>query len=414
MRIAVIGAGIAGMYCAYKLSRDHHVSVFDKNPYIGGHTATKDVEVASGRYAIDTGFIVCNDKTYPNFLRLMDELHIALKPTEMSFAVSCSETGLEYNGHDLNTLFAQRKNIFSPTFWLFLKEILRFNKLAKQQLRERALDDETTLGEFLQQHRFSGWMVSHYLAPMTAAIWSTPLTDVMNFPLAFFLQFCDNHGLLNIQDRPQWFVLHGGSRSYVKALMAACSAEFFADSGVVRVSRNNDDVVLQLGNGQLLHFDKVIFACHSDEALALLSDASREEQQILGAIPYAESEVVLHTDTRLLPENRLAHAAWNYLLTGENKRPTLTYNMNILQGFTAPEIFCVTLNRSDAIQPEKVLGRYLYSHPQFSKHAVIAQKRHGEISGARHSYYCGAYWFNGFHEDGVVSALRVIEQLGKS
>lgn len=414
MRIAVIGAGIAGMYCAYKLSREHHVSVFDKNPYIGGHTATKDVEVASGRYAIDTGFIVCNDKTYPHFLRLMDELHIALKPTEMSFAVSCSETSLEYNGHDLNTLFAQRKNIFSPKFWRFLKEILRFNKLAKEQLREQVLNEQTTLGEFLQQHRFSGWVVSHYLAPMTAAIWSTPLIDVMHFPLAFFLQFCDNHGLLNIQDRPQWFVLHGGSRSYVKALMASCNAEFFADSGVVRVGRNNDDVVLQLGNDQLLHFDKVIFACHSDEALALLSDASREEQQILGAIPYAESEVVLHTDTRLLPENRLAHAAWNYLLTGENKRPTLTYNMNILQGFTAPETFCVTLNRSDAIQPEKVLGRYLYSHPQFSKQAVIAQKRHGEISGPRHSYYCGAYWFNGFHEDGVVSALRVIEQLGKS
>lgn len=411
MRIAVIGAGIAGMYCAYRLSAEHDVTVFEKNDYIGGHTATKNIEVNSGRYAIDTGFIVCNNKTYPHFLRLMDELRVPLQETEMSFAVSCANTGLEYNGHSFNTLFAQRRNLVSPRFWRLLKDIVRFNRLAKQQLRDKVLNEETTLGEFLLLHRLSGLVVSHYIAPMTAAIWSTPLSDVMNFPLAFFLQFCHNHGLLNIQDRPQWYVLKGGSSSYVNALMTSCRATFKTDCQATQVSRAASHVVVQLSNGESAPFDRVIFACHSDEALTLLADPSREESEVLRAIPYQESEVVLHTDTNLLPNNRRAHAAWNYLLSDENKHPTLTYNMNILQGINAPETFCVTLNRTDAIQASQILGRYRYAHPQFSKQAVAAQQRHHEISGQRMSYYCGAYWFNGFHEDGVVSARRVIEQL---
>lgn len=411
MKIAVIGAGISGMYAAYQLGRTHQITVFDKNDYVGGHTATKLVRVDSGQYAIDTGFIVCNSKTYPNFLALMDALAVRYQPTEMSFAVSCADTGLEYNGTTLNQLFAQRRNLLRPKFWRMVTEILRFNTLAKALLHEGSIDTQETLGAFLKKHHFEGWVVTHYLAPMTAAIWSTPLCDVLNFPLAFFLQFCDNHGLLNINDRPQWYTIKGGSHQYVKALIAHTNAHFEVDAKIASVTRTPHHVELRFNDGHTQFFDKLVLACHSDQALALLTDASEQERTILSAIPYEESDVLLHTDTRLLPKRKLAHAAWNYLLSEKDKRPTLTYHMNILQGIHSPETFCVTLNRKDAITPEKILGRYRYAHPQFTPAAIVAQKRHHEISGQRNTYYAGAYWFNGFHEDGVVSAQRVIQQL---
>ncbi len=414
MKLAIIGGGISGLYTAWKLGNRHQVSLFEANDYIGGHTHTVDVSVPSGRYAIDTGFIVCNDRTYPLFLQMLGELGVGRLATDMSFAVSCGQTGLEYNGHNLDTLFAQRRNLLSPRFWRLIRDILRFNKLAKQVLREQAINDNQTLAQFLEQHGFSGLVVSHYLAPMTAAIWSTPLSDVSQFPLGFFLQFCDNHGLLNVNDRPQWYVIQGGSRSYVDALLKQLPAAVHANRPVRHVSRHADGVELHFADDRRERFDQVVFACHSDEALALLTDPSEAEQQILAAIPYQESEVVLHTDERLLPKTRRAWAAWNYLLgaapTGGDL-PTLTYNMNLLQRLSAPETFCVTLNRSGAIAPEHVLGRFRYSHPQFSRAAVAAQTRHAEISGVRRSHYCGAYWGYGFHEDGVRSAARVVSTL---
>ncbi len=302
----------------------------------------------------------------------------------------------------------------SPRFWRLIRDILRFNTLAKQVLRDRAISDEQTLSQFLHQHDFSGPVVSHYLAPMTAAIWSTPLREVAEFPLGFFLQFCDNHGLLNVNDRPQWYVIKNGSRSYVDALLKRLPATVHRHMPVRSVSRHADGVDLTFADGRSQRFDQVIFACHSDEALALLADPSGAEREILAAIPYQASEVVLHTDTRLLPKTTRAWAAWNYLLSPAseaNTLPTLTYNMNLLQRLSAPETFCVTLNRSGAIAPDQVLGRYLKAHPQFSRAAVQAQQRHHEISGVRRSHYCGAYWFYGFHEDGVRSAQRVVSAL---
>lgn len=416
MKLAIIGGGISGLYAAWQLAPNHEVSLFEANDYIGGHTHTVEIDVASGRYAIDTGFIVCNDKTYPQFLQLLAELGVERTATDMSFAVSCASTGLEYNGHNLNTLFAQRRNLLSPRFWRLLRDIMRFNSLAKQVLRDKAIDQEQTLADFLYEHQFSGPVVSHYLAPMTAAIWSTPLREVSQFPLGFFLQFCDNHGLLNINDRPQWYVIKGGSRSYVDALLKRLPATIKSNTPVQRVSRFEDRVELHFSDGSTQSFDRVIFACHSDEALALLADPSPAERDILAAIPYQLSEVVLHTDEALLPKSRRAWAAWNYLLggkdstAGDDQLPTLTYNMNLLQRLQAPETFCVTLNRTGAIAPAHVLGRFHYSHPQFSRAAVQAQARHGEISGVRRSHYCGAYWGYGFHEDGVRSAARVVEQ----
>lgn len=417
MKLAIIGGGISGLYAAWRLAPEHEVSLFEANDYVGGHTHTVEVDVASGRYAIDTGFIVCNDKTYPLFLQLLAELGVERTATDMSFAVSCASSGLEYNGHNLNTLFAQRRNLLSPRFWRLLRDIMRFNSLAKQVLRDQAIDQEQTLADFLRQHQFSGPVVSHYLAPMTAAIWSTPLREVSQFPLGFFLQFCDNHGLLNINDRPQWYVIKGGSRSYVDALLKRLPATVKSNTPVQRVSRFDDRVDLQFSDGSSQRFDQVIFACHSDEALALLADPSPAERDILAAIPYQFSEVVLHTDESLLPRSRRAWAAWNYLLgdkdaaASDDQLPTLTYNMNLLQRLQAPETFCVTLNRTGAIAPAQVLGRFRYAHPQFSRAAVQAQARHGEISAVRRSHYCGAYWGYGFHEDGVRSAARVVEQL---
>ncbi len=418
MKIAIIGGGISGLTAAWYLAPQHTVSLFEANDYIGGHTHTVDVSVASGRYAIDTGFIVCNDRTYPNFLKLMRELRVALNPTGMSFSVSCERSGLEYNGSDLNGLFAQRRNLVNPAFYKLLADIVRFNRLAKAALQGNALgghalSGDKTLGSFLHTHGFSGRVISHYLAPMTAAIWSTPLGDVARFPLLFFLRFCDNHGLFNLLDRPQWYVISGGSRRYVEAMLPRLSASVLPHTPVRAVTRDDSGVTVFTADGAGERFDEVIFACHSDEALRLLGDASPAERDILGAIPYQQNEVILHTDARLLPRARRAWAAWNYRLAETpSQLPTVTYDMNQLQGLIAPERFCVTLNRSGEIDPQQVLGRYHYAHPQFSRAAITAQARHGEISGQRHTHYCGAYWLYGFHEDGVNSALRVVRQLG--
>lgn len=423
-KIAIVGGGISGLTCAWKLASHHEVTLFEQHDYIGGHTHTVDVSVASGRYAIDTGFIVCNDRTYPEFMKLLGEWQVELQKTSMSFSVSCMQTGLEYNGNSIDSLFAQRRNILSPSFYRLLYGIYRINQCARKELALPEKQIAATLADFLQKYRLSGPAITHYLAPMTAAIWSTPLTAVDKFPLLFFLQFCENHGLFNVLDRPQWYVIKGGSQRYIEAMLKRCKVQVNSSHKVMSVRRAdattshrgaNNPVSLRLLDGTVHLFDKVIFACHSDEALALLEDACNVEKQVLGAIRYQDNEVILHTDERLLPRNKRAWAAWNYLLPDRVSRlPTLTYNMNILQGLSAPETFCVTLNRSNAIAPECVLGRYQYAHPQFDMAAVNAQARVSAISGHRDSHFCGAYWRYGFHEDGVRSGLRVCDELAKS
>ncbi|MGO3982811.1 FAD-dependent oxidoreductase [Pseudomonas sp. SAS7] len=413
MRIAIIGSGIAGLTCAHLLSRKHEVTVFEAEQWVGGHTHTLDVVWKGQRHAIDTGFIVFNDWTYPHFIRLLDQLKVASQPTEMSFSVHDPVNGLEYNGHDLNTLFAQRRNLVSPGFWGMIRDILRFNRQALADLENQRIDANTTLGAYLQAQRYGQRFIDHYIVPMGSAIWSMSRADMLHFPLEFFVRFCRNHGLLSVNQRPQWRVIKGGSRSYVAPLCQPFADRIRLNCKVHRVSRDQGGVTLVSAAGTE-RFDNVVFACHSDQALALLESPSTQERAVLGAIGYASNDVVLHTDTRLLPRRKSAWASWNYRLGGPEQAPAaLTYNMNILQGIQAPTTFCVSLNQTAQIDPAQVIARFQYAHPQYSIAASAAQACQAQLQGQQHSYFCGAYWGNGFHEDGVVSALKVAAHFGE-
>ncbi|MFC4701810.1 NAD(P)/FAD-dependent oxidoreductase [Glaciecola siphonariae] len=420
-RIAIIGSGIAGLSCAYLLNKREDITLFEANDYIGGHTATKRVTVDGRDYNIDTGFIVYNDWTYPNFIKLMNTLGIQSQKTEMSFSVHNDATGLEYNGNNLNSLFAQRRNLVSLSFWRLVLDILKFNKVCKQAINDNIDTQNITLLAFIKQHKLSDQFIQNYILPMCAAIWSTSLEASANFPLSFFLKFFNNHGLLNVTNRPQWYTLIGGSSSYIEPLIEDFQDKIHLNSPVCKVSKTASGYqVSSLDN--TYDFDEVIFACHSDQALKMLDlesmdDASKESlTEILGAIPYAMNEVVLHTDTSVLPDRKLAWASWNYRIKGDNNQlsapAAVSYNMNILQCIESDTTFCVTLNNTSAITPSKILGTYHYAHPQFSPEMVNAQGRRSEICGINGMHFCGAYWYNGFHEDGVRSALDVCERFG--
>lgn len=415
MRIAVVGGGISGMMSWYLLQQKHDVTLFEANDYLGGHTATVNVDVAGRSYAIDTGFIVFNDWTYPVFNRFLKELDVAFQPTQMSFSVKNSARNLEYNGNTLTSLFAQRRNLFRPSFWLMLRDIVRFNRLGKQLLATDNADLDLALGDFLDKYGFGTAIRDNYLLPMGAAIWSAGLADMPAFPLRFFLRFFNNHGLLNISNRPQWSVISGGSKRYVEALVAKLGQEKLRlNQRIIAISRDENGVTLSFDDGRTEHFDKLVLACHSDQALALLGEAATlEEQQVLGGIVYQQNDVVLHTDTRLLPKRKRAWAAWNYNLDANvNDKATLTYNMNLLQGINAPVTFCVTLNNTVAIDADKILGIYHYAHPVYNHCTLAAQQRRQLINGQNNTYFCGAYWYNGFHEDGARSATDVAALLG--
>lgn len=413
MNIAIIGSGISGLTSAYLLQKKHQVTVFESASRIGGHTATMQVPEGQTQRAIDTGFIVFNDWTYPNFIRLMDELGVASSPTEMSFSVSCQNTGLEYGGNNLNTLFAQRRNLFNWSYLGMLKDIMRFNKEAIQDLDSGELKEGLSLGEYLKNKGYGERFASHYLIPMGSAIWSATLAEMMDFPLVFFVRFFKNHGLLSVSNRPQWRVIKGGSSAYLEPLVASFQDNIRTNSQIQKVTRSADSVTLHFAQGEIEHYDQVIFACHSDQALALLGDASDDEQAILSAIPYRKNDVVLHTDTRLLPEAKLAWSSWNYHLGKDQSKPaTLSYNMNILQGFSSETTYVVTLNQTEMIEDNKVLGRYQYAHPTFTLGGIEAQQRWQEINGVNNTWFCGAYWRNGFHEDGCWSGVRVANGLG--
>jgi len=413
VNIAIIGSGISGLTSAYLLNRSHEITVFEASDWVGGHTHTVDVTVEGRSYAVDTGFIVFNDWTYPNFIRLLEQLGVGFKPTEMSFSVTDPDSGLEYNGNNLNSLFAQRRNLLSPGFWGMLRDIQRFNKEALRDLQEERIDIDTTLDDYLKAGGYGERFILHYIVPMGAAIWSMSMADMLGFPLQLFVRFFKNHGLLSINNRPQWQVIEGGSSAYIEPLTASFRERIRLNCAVTRVERDEEGVVIHSAAG-IERFDKVVFACHSDQALKLLAAPSDAEQSILGALPYADNEVVLHTDTRLLPQRKLAWASWNYRLGGPgHTRAAVTYDMNILQGIQSDITFCVSLNQSAGISPFKVLAKYTYAHPQYSLAAVAAQGRWEELNGIEHTWYCGAYWANGFHEDGVVSALRVAHAFGE-
>lgn len=414
MKIAIIGSGISGLTTAYLLNQKHDVHVFEKADRLGGHTATIDVDYKGEQLAIDTGFIVYNDRTYPNFIKLLSQIGVETQDTPMGFSVSAGKSGLEYAGNSANSLFAQRKNILSPAFLKMLIEIIRFNRQAQRDLYKGVISHSMTLGEYLTVNGYSEYFVRHYLVPMGAAIWSASFATMKAFSVDFFIRFFSNHGLLTVFDQPQWHVIKGGSKQYIAPLVAPFADKITLNSEIDSVTRVNKSAVeIVFSNGNKDIFDQVIFATHSDEALALLRDVTELESDILSSIPYKENSVVLHCDESLLPTNKRTWSSWNYMLgDNDDALPILTYNMNILQGLKASRTYCVTLNADDMIDSDKIIARFTYAHPQFSVQSTQAQARWADINGVHNTWFCGAYWGNGFHEDGVFSACRVATHLG--
>lgn len=413
-KIAIIGSGISGLLSGYLLSRRNDVTVFEAESSIGGHTATKVVSTPEGEVAVDTGFIVFNDRTYPNFLKLLARLDVAYQATDMGFSVACQRTGFEYSGTSLNGVFAQRKKLFDKAHWRMLKEIVLFNSVCTQLYTDNSIPEDQTLGEYLNHHGYSEKFINFYILPMVSAIWSSSINIAATMPLVFFIRFFHNHGLLTVTQQPQWYTIKGGSHQYLKPLTESFKENIYTDCPVLSVKRNAGSVVIDTKLYGEQVFDEVIFACHSDQALKLLSDPTPHEHTTLSAISYQVNDVVLHSDVRLLPRLRRAWASWNYLLLNHGEdNATLTYNMNILQKLNSKTIFCVSVNAAGNIDPDEIYGEYQYSHPVFTRESIAAQARWSDISGINHTHFCGAYWCNGFHEDGVVSAIRVAEMLGE-
>ena len=406
MKVAIVGTGIAGNVAAYKLHREHDITVYEAAPYVGGHTNTIDVVEAGRTIPVDTGFIVFNDRTYPNFIELLEEIGQESQPSVMSFSVSSADAGLEYNGSGLNALFAQRRNILRPPFFRMIRDILRFNREAVDSLQFE--DTSQTVGAYLLRNGYSREFMNDYLVPMAAAIWSAEPVSIIDMPLEFLVRFFDNHGLLQLKDRPTWRVIKGGSREYVAKLIAGHRDRIRLNAPVRSISRHASGVDVVTDDGGTERYDAVFLACHSDQALAMLADPLPVESAVLGAIRYQDNVAVLHTDESVLPKRRRAWAAWNYHIPRDpNRHVAVTYNMNMLQGLDAKRQYCVTLNNDRRIDPSRVLRRIEYQHPVYSREAVAAQARQAELNTDR-TYFCGAYWRNGFHEDGVVSALNAL------
>jgi predicted NAD/FAD-binding protein len=413
MRIAVIGSGISGLTAAYLLSDDHEVVVFEANDYVGGHTNTVDVPLNGQDYAVDTGFIVFNKKTYPNFVKLMKRLGVGWQDSLMSFSVQCEKTGLEFSPSSLNSLFVQRRNLVRPSFYRMLWDVVRFKKDSEALLESD--DFKLTLAEFLTGKGYSQAFVQHFIKPMGEAVWSADPVKFNEFPARYFAQFFKNHGFLNVKDKPQWLTVKGRSRQYIKPISKSYADQIRLSCPVASVRRQADFVEIRPRNQPAEKFDQVVIAAHSDQALSMLNDPTDAEQSILGAIPYQENETVLHCDESLLPSKKAAWASWNYHISKEDTgRVAVTYDMNILQSIGAPEEFCVSLNLAKAIDPAKIHRKFVYYHPVYNPKSLVARQSHDQINGANRTYYAGAYWGYGFHEDGVKSALEVTRHFGKT
>jgi len=414
MKIAIIGGGISGLTVAHLLHDEHDLTLFEANDYVGGHTHTHELEAEGRRWRVDSGFIVYNEKTYPNFIKLLRKLKVVSQKSSMGFSVKAPNKKLEYSGVSLNALFAQRQNLFRFSFYVMIKDILRFNRVAKSKLD--GLVESMTINEFLKQNKFSKHFVENYIIPMGAAIWSTAAEKTIEMPAVFYIRFFKNHGLLQTKNRPQWRVIKGGSKSYIEKIKAGFEKQIKLSTPVKKIIRHKDEVEIFFGkSGEYSNkFDKVIIATHSDQALQMLEKPSAKEKEILGSLPYQENEALLHTDESILPRNKQTWSSWNYLLNEDKKAPvTLTYSMNILQSLTARTHFLVTLNSSENIDPNKILKKLIYQHPLFTVEGVRLQKEKHLINGKNNTFYCGAYWGNGFHEDGIVSALDVCKFFGK-
>jgi len=409
MKIAIIGSGISGLVSAYLLSREHEVTVFEAGDRVGGHTITTQVGSNGSSMAVDAGFIVYNEVNYPHFVRLLAQLGVETQPTSMSLSVRCDRTGLEYAGTNLDTLFAQRSNLLRPDFYRFVREILRFNSAAKEALGNGL---RGTLRDFLAQHDLSDSLAERYVIPLTAAIWSTEPQRALDTPALFILRFLDNHNLLGTSGFHPWRVIKGGSERYVEKLVVGFADRIRLRTPVRRLERSLAGVQVSSADGSEF-FDEVVVAAHSDQALRMLAAPTHAEEEILGAIGFQENRAVLHTDHSVLPARRKAWASWNYRTPGEPGQPVgVTYNMTKLQTLPTNTAYCVSLNMESDIDQESRIAGFDFEHPLFTEAAVAAQTRHAEISGADRIHYCGAYWRNGFHEDGVVSALAVGERFG--
>ncbi len=412
MKIAIVGSGIAGNVAAYHLNKEHDITLFEQNSHIGGHTHTHTIEDDStdsnrSELNIDTGFIVLNDRTYPKFISLLKELDVDIQKTEMSFSVKCEQSLLEYNGNNLDTLFAQRSNLLRPGFYKMIADILRFNREATESINNSHNDQ--SLGDFLLNNNYSEIFINKYIVPMGAAIWSTKPEDMFSFPARSFFKFFLNHGLLSVNDRPQWYVIKGGSNRYVKKLISGFEDKIRTNCPVEKIVRYDDHVEIHTQKQGIEIFDYVFIASHSDQALSMLQHPSEIERATLTAIQYQKNEAVLHTDDSLLPIRRKAWASWNYHIPKDTRsNVALTYNMNILQGLKTDTTYCVTLNYTDKIDKKKIIKTINYDHPIFTAESIIAQENHRLINGTSRTYYCGAYWRNGFHEDGVVSAINAL------
>lgn len=413
MKIAIIGSGISGLTSAYLLNRNHDITVFEANDYIGGHTHTHNIKIKDKEYAVDTGFIVYNERTYPNFIKLLDTLGVERQLSTMGFSVKSASEDYEYAGESLNSLFAKRSNIFRLGFLRMLYEMYRFGK--KSDSTGLGLDVSITLGTYLRSENYSNEFINYFIIPMGAAIWSTPANKVLDMPAYFFMKFFYNHGMLEIINRPKWWVIKDGSSAYIKKIIKGFESKINLSSPIRTVSRLDNGIEIETANSKKpLIFDAVVFATHSDQALGMLKDPTEKEKDILSSIPYQKNEVLLHTDSSVLPKRKLAWASWNYQLDSNPESPVvLTYNMNILQSLDCDETFCVTLNDHQSVDKSKVLKKITYHHPLFTVKGIEAQKRKLEISGVNNTYYCGAYWHNGFHEDGVASAIEVCKHFGE-
>ncbi|MEM7231323.1 MAG: FAD-dependent oxidoreductase [Planctomycetota bacterium] len=411
LRVAIIGSGISGLVVAHRLHPHHDITIIEKGAYVGGHTNTVTVDDEGTERAVDTGFIVFNEKTYPNFCTLIEELGVASKPTDMSFAVRCDRTGVEYSTASGGALFAQKRNLVRPRFWGMLKDIASFGRHGSEMV---TLEDSVSLEQYIRERGYGKEFVERYLLPLGSSLWSCAHETFLSFPARFVADFLHNHGMFAFRDRPQWRVIQGGSKQYVRALTSPFEDRIRTNTAVSSVRRSETDVTVSFADGMTETFDEVVMACHADQSLRLLDDPTRDEMEILPSFPYERNEAVLHTGTEsVMPRRRNVWGAWNYRVPAdETKRATVTYNMNHLQGFDSNRTFCVTLNDADQVPASDVLRRIEYHHPTYDHRRTWAQSRHREVIRSHRTSFCGAYWGFGFHEDGVKSGLRVAEAFG--
>ena len=409
-KIAIIGSGISSLTSAYILSREHDVYIFEQNDYIGGHTHTHEVKDKDKILNIDSGFIVYNENTYPNFINLLNQLGVERQHTQMGFSVKSQKKDFEYAGNSISSYFAQKTNLLKPSFLRMTYDILRFNKLSLDESYK--IEDSQSLNDYLTSHKFSKVFIDNYIIPMGAAIWSTSPRLMLDMPASFFIRFFKNHGLLQITNRPQWWVIKNGSKQYIKEIIKPFKENIRINTKVNHIKRKNGKVNIYL-NDNIEVFDSVVIGTHSDQALKLIKDPSVDEENILKKIKYQKNTATMHTDQSILPNRKLAWASWNYLIN-ENKDElvTLTYNMNILQTLNSNRTYCVTINNTHEIDKSKIIKEIIYHHPLYTIESVDAQNRKSMICGKNNTFFCGSYWGYGFHEDGVNSAIDVCSKFG--